>query len=134
MVIGIDVRSGERYAWAFDNRGYEFSAKTFKFSNSAQDFSEFKPWAEELKKKHGMEEVRPGMEPTGHYWFCLGEYLTKIGMTPVMVNPHHVKKSKEPDDNSPNKNDRKDTKVIAGLINAGRYCYTYISEGVYAEL
>ena len=55
-------------------------------------------------------------------------------MTPVMVNPHHVKKSKEFDDNSPSKNDRKDPKVIAGLINAGRYSYTYIPEGVYADL
>lgn len=134
LVIGIDVGSEEHYARAFDNRGYEFSTKPFKFSNSAQGFSEFKAWAEALKKKHGMEEVLPGMEPTGHYWFCLGDYLTKIGMTPVMVNPHHVKKSKELDDNSPSKNDRKDPKVIAGLINAGRYCYTYIPEGVYAEL
>ena len=67
-----------------------------------------------MKKKHGMKEVLLGMEPTGHYWFCLGDYLTKIGMTPVMVNPHHVKKSKELDDNSPSKNDRKDPKVIGG--------------------
>ena len=61
-----------------------------------------------------MEEVLPDMEPTGHYWSCLGDYLTKNGMTPVMVNPHHVKKSKELDDNSPSKNDRKDPKVIGG--------------------
>ena len=134
LVIGIDVGSEEHYARAFDNRGYEFSTKPFKFSNSAQGFSQFKAWAEALKNKHGMEEILPGMEPTGHYWFCLGEYLTKAGMTPVMVNPHHVKKSKELDDNSPSKNDRKDPKVIAGLINAGRYSYTYIPEGVYADL
>ena len=134
LVIGIDVGSEEHYARAFDNRGYEFSTKPFKFSNSAQGFSQFKAWAEALKNKHGMEEILPGMEPTGHYWFCLGEYLTKAGMTPVMVNPHHVKKSKELDDNSPSKNDRKDPKVIAGLINAGRYSYIYIPEGVYADL
>ena len=134
LVIGIDVGSEEHYARAFDNRGYEFSTKPFKFSNSAQGFSQFKAWAEELKNKHGMDVILPGMESTGHYWFCLGEYLTKAGMTPVMVNPHHVKKSKELDDNSPSKNDRKDPKVIAGLVNAGRYSYTYIPEGVYADL
>lgn len=134
LVIGIDVGSEEHFARAFNNRGYEFSTKPFKFSNSAQGFSEFKAWADKLKKKHGMEEILPGMEPTGHYWFCLGDYLTRIGMTPVMVNPHHVKKSKELDDNSPSKNDRKDPKVIAGLVNTGRFSYTYIPEGVYAEL
>ena len=42
-------------------------------------------------------------------------------MRPVPVNPHHVKKSKELDDNNPTKNDRKDPKDIAGLINAEHY-------------
>ena len=91
LVIGIDVGSEEHYARAFDDRGYKFSTKPFKFSNSAQDFSEFKAWAEALKKKRGIEEILPGMEPTGHYyWFCLGDYLTPNGMTPVMVNIHHI--------------------------------------------
>ena len=40
---------------------------------------------------------------------------------PVLVNPHHVKKSKELYDNNPTKNDRKDPKVIAGLVREGRY-------------
>ena len=30
----------------------------------------------------------------------------------VMVNPHHVYKGKELDDNSPSKNDRKDSCII----------------------
>ena len=55
-------------------------------------------------------------------------------MRPVPVNPHHVKKSKELDDNNPTKNDRKDPKDIAGLINAGRYSYYYLPDGVYADL
>ena len=47
-------------------------------------------------------------------------------MKPVHVNPHHVKKSKELDDNNPNKNDRKDPKTIAALVNEGRFSYPYI--------
>ena len=46
-------------------------------------------------------------------------------MKPVLVNPHHVKKSKELDDNNPTKNDRKDPKVIAGLVREGRYMIPY---------
>ncbi len=134
LVIGIDVGSETHYARAFNYRGYELSTKPFKFSNSAQGFSEFTSWVEDLKQKHELEEVLIGLEPTGHYWFCLGYHLTKIGMSPVMVNPHHVKKSKELDDNSPSKNDPKDPKVIAKLVCEGRFCYTYIPEGVYAEL
>jgi hypothetical protein len=44
------------------------------------------------------------------------------------VNPHHVKKSKELDDNNPNKNDRKDPKTIAALVNEGRFSYPYMEE------
>lgn len=47
------------------------------------------------------------MEPTGHYWFNLGKFLQDNEMKPVLVNPHHVKKTKELDDNNPTKNDRK---------------------------
>lgn len=49
-------------------------------------------------------------------------------------NPHHVKKSKELDDNNPTKNDRKDPKVIAGLVREGRYMIPYLPDGVYADL
>ena len=49
------------------------------------------------------------------------------------MNPYHVKQSKEFDDNNPTKSDRKDPKVIAGLVNAGRYSYSYIPKDIYAE-
>ena len=51
-----------------------------------------------------------------------------------MVNPHHVHKTKELDDNSPSKNDRKDPRVIAGLVRDVRYFYSYMPTGVYAGL
>ena len=52
----------------------------------------------------------------------------------VMANPHHVHKTKESDDSSPSKNDRKDPHVIAGLVRDGRYFYSYMPIGIYAEL
>lgn len=64
----------------------------------------------------------------------LGKFLQDKGIKPVVVNPYHVKQSKELDDNNPSKNDRKDPKVIAGLIKDGRFTYPYLPEGVYAEL
>ncbi len=80
-----------------------------------------------------MDKVIPGMEPTGHYWLNLGKFLQVNGMRPVHVTLHHVKKSMEMDDNDPFKNDRKDQKVIAGLVNEGRYFYTYISDGIWTD-
>ena len=134
LVIGIDVGSETHFARVFNWRGYEFSRKPLEFGNTEEGFETLRTWIMELKEKHGMDKVIPGMEPTGHYWFNLGKFLQDKGMRPVHVNPHHVKKSKEMDDNDPSKNDRKDPKVIAGLVNEGRYFYPYIPDGIYAEI
>lgn len=134
LVLGIDVGSETHYARAFNYRGIELSGKPFKFSNNESGFASFVWWIRDIKDNHDMDNVVPGMEPTGHYWFNLGKFLQDNDMRPVLVNPHHVKKSKELDDNSQTKNDRKDPKVIAGLVNEGRYMIPYLPDGIYAEL
>ena len=134
LIIGIDVGSQTHYARAFDWRNYEYSKKAFAFSNDEEGFMAFKNWMNEIAEKYHKETIIPGMEPTGHYWFSLGTFLQNNGMRVVHVNPHHVKKSKELDDNNPNKNDRKDPKTIAALVNEGRFSYPYIPTGIYAEI
>ena len=134
LIVGIDVGSEIHFARAFDWRNYEYSKKPLEFSNSESGFATFKAWVQDIAEEHGKDVVIPGMEPTGHYWFNLGAYLQDNGMKPVHVNPHHVKKSKELDDNNPNKNDRKDPKTIAALVNEGRFLYPYIPTGIYAEI
>ena len=134
LVLGIDVGSETHYARAFDFRGIEYSKKPFKFSNTEVGFMTFKAWILDIKEKHSKDKVVPGMEPTGHYWFNLGKFIQDNEMKPVLVNPHHVKKSKELDDNNPTKNARKDPKVIAGLVREGRYMIPYLPDGVYADL
>ncbi len=74
------------------------------------------------------------MEPTGHYWLNLAHLLKENNIKFVSVNPLHVKRSKELDDNSPIKNDVKDAKVIAQLVKDGRYAEPTIPQGIYAEL
>ena len=134
LIVGIDVGSETHYARAFDWRNFEYTRKPLEFSNTEVGFQTFKAWMEDIAEKHGKTAVIPGMEPTGHYWFSLGKFLQDNGMKPVYVNPHHVKKSKELDDNNPNKNDRKDPKTIAVLVNEGRFSYPYIPTGIYAEI
>ena len=134
LIIGIDVGSEAHYARAFDWRNYEYSKKALEFSNTEAGFMALRAWEEDIAEKHGKTAVIPGMEPIGHYWFALGKFLQDNGMRPVHVNPHHVKKSKELDDNNPNKNDRKDPKTIAALVNEGRFSYPYIPTGIYAEV
>ena len=133
LVVGIDIGSTTQYARAFDWRGIELG-KVFEFSNSREGFESFHNWMQWLRDKNKKSDVIVGIEPTGHYWFDLGAYLEDEGILLVMVNPYAIKQTKELDDNSQSKNDRKDPKVIAKLVIDGRYSAPYTPDGVYADL
>lgn len=133
IVVGIDIASETHYARALDWRGVELG-KVISFANRREGFLELVKWIQSLQEKHGKDAVLLGAEPTGHYWFSLADYAEATGIRLVLVNPHHVKKSKELDDNHPTKNDRKDAKTIAKLVVEGRYMEPYIPEGIYANL
>ena len=134
LVIGVDIGEEKHYARAFDYRGLEFSRRALSFSNSAAGFNIFYKWLEEIKERTRMKKVIIGCEPTGHYWFTFQKFLHDHKLKLVVVNPYSVNRSKELDDNSPEKDDIKDLKTIAGLVREGRYSTAYIPEGNYAEI
>ena len=134
LVIGIDVGSYDEYARAFTCRKQELSKKPLHFHNTAEGFKTFKYWAVNVMKTNGLEKIIVVMEPTSIYWEALATYCKANGMILVHVNPAAAHKSKELDDNDPSKNDRKDPKVIAGLVTDGRYSFPYMPEEEYAEL
>lgn len=134
MIVGIDVGSEKHYFRAFHWRGIELTRKPVAFSNSMEGFNSFCNLVVELIQKNELKEALVGIEPTDHCWFDLGQFMSEKNIKFVMVNPHHVHKTKELDDNSPSKNDRKNPRVIAGLVRDGRYFYSYMPTGVYAEL
>ncbi len=133
LIIGVDIASEIHYARAFDHRGVEVG-RLLKFSNDAEGFGQFTTWVRAIEEKCSKTKVMVGMEPTGHYWFNIAQQLKDHSMKIVLVNPFHVKRSKELDDNNPTKNDRKDPKTIAMLVKDGRYMEPYIPEGIYSEL
>jgi transposase len=133
LVIGIDIAKRKHYAYAIDDRGREL-AKAFPFNQSLSGFTGFYKRISDIKQTHGKTEIIVGFEPTGHYWMNLAAFLVNHGIRFVMVNPMHVNRTKELDDNLQTKNDKKDARVIAQLIRDGRYSYPRILEGVEAEL
>ena len=76
MVVGIDVGSEKHYFRAFNWRGIEVTRKPVPFSNSMEGFNSFYNYVTELMQKNNFEEALVGFEPTGHYWFDLGQYLS----------------------------------------------------------
>lgn len=118
----------------FNIRGVEFG-KSIKFNNSLSGFLEFENWIKEIKLAKNKRYVMIGMEPTGHYWLNIARYLKdKDNYTVVTVNPMHVKKVKELDDNNQTKTDKKDAKIIAQLVKDARYSTPNLLEGEYEEL
>ena len=102
MVIGVDIASELHWARAFDWRGLELG-KAVKFENSAEGFNFFLRWVSELTVEQKKDSVMVGLEPTGHYWFTLAAHLQGGDFKLVLVNPYHVKRSKELDDGHPSK-------------------------------
>ena len=66
----------------------------------------------ELAVQNRKSQIVLGLEPTGHYWFALAAWLITAGISAVQVNPYAVKQSKEIEDNSQLKDDRKDPIAI----------------------
>lgn len=60
--------------------------------------------------------------------------MVSNGISVVQVNPYAVKQTKELEDNSQRKDDRKAPKLITNLVKDGNYGMLYLLEKVYAEL
>ena len=134
LVVGVDIGSQDHFARAFDWRGFEFTKRAFRFSNTGLGFLSFVRWLYELQNKTDTKNVIVGCEPTGCYWLTFQKFLNDHKIQLVTVNPYSVKKCKELDDNSPEKSDLKDPKTIAGLVRDGRFSTSYLPSGVYAEI
>jgi transposase len=90
LIVGIDVGKETHYARAYNFRGIEL-AKTLRFSNTASGFESLDRWMDEIMQKHRLTDATVGFEPTGHYWFTLGDHLKRKGHRLGIVNPYHVK-------------------------------------------
>lgn len=79
-------------------------------------------------------QVTVGCEPCGHYWENLGYWLLEEGYDVRLVNPFHVNRYKEIFGNSPQKDDQKDSRIIATLVREGKSLHSNLPVGSYAEL
>lgn len=133
LVVGIDVAKKSHWARIFTPLGLD-AVKPFPFQNNRNGFACLVAKMQMVQEKEQAPRMIIGMEPTGHYWKPLAWFLQKQGYLVVIVNPYHVKKSKELEDNSPSKSDPKDAGLIAGLVQGGKFLNCLLPQGVYAEL
>ena len=134
LIVGCDIGSETHYIRAIDVRGRELSKGAFEFSNTVEGFVNAKAWVLDLAARNDKNQIVLGLEPTGHYWFALAAWMISNGISVVQVNPYAVKQSKEIEDNSQLKDDRKDPKLIANLVKDGNYGMPYLPEKIYADM
>lgn len=134
LILGCDVGSETHYVRAIDTRDRELSKSAFSFSNTLEGFQSARDWATRIAAANGKNQIVLGLEPTGHYWFCLATWMITNGVSVVQVNPYAVKQTKEVEDNSQLKDDTKDPKLIANLVKNGNFGMPYLPEKLYADL
>lgn len=132
LIATIDIGKGSNTGYYRCPDGTDI--KPFSFANNREGFDCFWKRIEQARKDHGLEEIVVGFESTGAYGEPLHHYLLEKPVRLVQVNPMHTKRVKELTDNSPNKTDDKDPKVIADIIALGRALTVVIPEGAAAEL
>jgi len=108
--------------------------KPFAVENNGTGFCAFWEQVSRAQKLHNLDGIIFGYESTGPYAEPLAHFMRARGAELVQVNPLHTKRFKEVTDNSPNKTDQKDPKVIADIIAMGRFLTVVIPEGPAAEL
>ena len=133
LVVGADIAKKIHVARAVDFRGIELG-RDCVFHNNHEGLMKLASWMKDLSRVHAKTDIMFGIEPTGHYWFPLAAFLKEQGIRVVVVNPHHVNRSKDIEDNSQTKSDYKDAKVIADLIRNGKYSEPNLPTKEYAEL
>jgi len=120
-VVGIDIAKDVHAAQITDFRGRTLTSRHLSFANDRKGFEKLLDWVRQNQSKHGLTSMIIGLEPTGHYWFNLTEWLLKQQIPVVLVNPVTTHRNKENRDNSPSKSDPKDALVIADLVSRGYY-------------
>lgn len=133
LVVGVDIAQQFHVARAVNFRGIVIGDPLI-FENGENGFARLQEWMKELKdsKEYSTEIV--GMEPTGHYWLNLSEWLYNQNIDVVTVNPHLVKKNKENRDNTQSKSDKKDALVIADMVKNGYYSFVRPTTDVFEKL
>jgi len=132
LLVGIDAAKDTHWAVIGDIRGRELM-RPFKFNNNQEGFNLLQERINSLGN-FSHSEVMLGLEPTGLYWKPLGTYLKDKNYRLVLVNPSHTHKTKELQDNSQTKHDKKDARLIQTLVREGKFLEPIILKGDYACL
>ena len=114
LIVAMDLGQEEHCAWMCTTEKEPLDK--IKISNNPQGIDELLDRAKEVKKQYNSGKIVIAMEPTGHYWMNVAEYLTQSNYEYVLVHTVSVKREKEIACYRNAKSDFRDAEAIANLV------------------
>lgn len=113
--VGIDTAKYKHDCFIATSDG-EIIRNSFTFPNNDEGFQTLKATLDQLNHS---QEIKIGLEATGHYGKNLKQFLTSIGYEYSELNPYLVKKFIQSITLRRTKTDKIDAQMIAKLIQLG---------------
>lgn len=132
LLGAIDISKDEHHGYCFTLDGQE--DKVIKFTNDHHGANQYWDYLEKNRKSKNLEQIVVTAESTGTYGEGILNWYVNKGAKVLLVNPKHTKRLKELTDNSPNKTDKKDPRVIGSVLTWGGGYQPMILEDSIAEL
>jgi len=132
LLVGIDIGKKQHACIVMDLKAKVLTR--FKFSNCRQGSERLLERVGATRREAQADDLRFGMEPTGHYWRNLAYFLDEQEFRFHLVNPFTLNRHREGQDLSRTKNDYRDAAMVAELLRTGKFTLTQLTYGRRAEL
>jgi transposase len=133
LVVGVDGHAKSNIG-AFRESSYVEPARPIRFSNDRLGFEHLLFKVDVVMRSNKLTDVVFVLEPNGPYWLLLARYLQDRGRVVRVVSPLQVKRNRQTEDVSPDKNDYRDARSVADLGVQGKFNQTALAEPLYEQL
>jgi transposase len=103
-------------------------------SNDQSGFTDALKRCDDLRVRAGATTCVFGIEAGAHYWRNLAYFLDEQKQRLHLINPFTLKRQRDGNDLMRRKNDYRDGEMAAQLLREGKYTWTTLPQGNYAEL
>lgn len=130
--VGIDPHKHEHVAVIADAQAHVLTK--FKVKSIRPGFEELLAHCDQVSQQRGGLDYVFAIEAGAHYWRNLAQFLDEKGKRYHIINPFTLKRQRDGDDLMRRKNDYRDAQMAADLLGQGRYTWTTLPQGIYADL
>lgn len=124
LYLGIDIGKNNHEAGIVNVDG-SHNGKSLRFANTSEGFDKLLQFI--TAKNAADDELRIGMEATGHYWLALFSFLYKQGFSISVINPIQSDSLRNFNIRQ-TKTDAVDCFLVAEVIRFGQYTKTHLAD------